>query len=74
MADEAPTHLVDGIRTAGVHNGVARIVFFRLAADAKPRDEVEVQIPVSILRELTSALARIGPSSLASSSRPVSAT
>lgn len=47
---------VDGIQTLGVHNNVVRLQLMQLQADGKPRPELQLMIPVSILKQVVEAL------------------
>ena len=51
---------VDGIQTAGVHNGIARIQFMRLGADGKPIPVLELLVPVSQLAAIAQGLGKLG--------------
>jgi hypothetical protein len=59
MADETPSIIVDGIHTVGIHNGVARVKFIRLAADGKPVPAVELLIPVPQIAVIVQGLGKI---------------
>jgi len=50
---------VDGIQTLGVHNNVVRLQLMQLQADGKPRPEMQLMIPVVILRQVVDALQKV---------------
>ena len=58
--DQNPTIAVDGIQTVGVHNGVARVQFIRLAPDGKPVPAVELLIPVNQAMLIAQGIGKIG--------------
>ena len=50
------TFFVDGIQSAGVHNGVVRIQLFKLGANGKAEPTVELQLPVNQLKGVVEGL------------------
>lgn len=59
MDKDNPAFIVDGIQSLGVHNGVARVQFFRLTVDGKSVPVVELQIPVSQAAQIAKGLSTI---------------
>jgi hypothetical protein len=54
--------LVDGISTIATHNGVHRIVMYRLGSDQKPEQVIELQLPEKSTADVLAALGRLsGP-------------
>ena len=51
--------VVDGIQTAGVHNGIARVQFMRIGCDGKPVAAVELLIPVNQVTAISHGLSKI---------------
>jgi len=60
--DEVQTFLVDGVRTVGVHNGVARVQFFQLNSEGKPTPVLELAIPMLQARPIADAFAKVAAS------------
>ena len=56
----AETIAVDGIQTAGVHNGIARVQFMRLGSDGRPVPVLELLIPVTQLAAIAQGLGKLG--------------
>jgi len=48
--------LVDGVQAMGVHNDVVRLQLTQIQADGKQRPELELQIPIKVVRTLIEAL------------------
>ncbi|NEX23235.1 hypothetical protein G3480_23545 [Thiorhodococcus mannitoliphagus] len=47
---------IDGIQTLGVHNQVVRLQLMQLKPDGKPEPELQLLIPVSIVKQIVDAL------------------
>jgi hypothetical protein len=50
---------IDGISSIATHNGVHRIIFYKLTADQRPEPTVELVVPDSSLRGIVDAMARV---------------
>ncbi|NDY93393.1 hypothetical protein [Ideonella livida] len=57
--NNAPTFMVDGIRTIAIHNDVVRVQFHELDQDGKPADVVKLMIPMRQLQQIADALKNI---------------
>ncbi|MFT7224298.1 MAG: hypothetical protein ACI82Z_001854 [Cellvibrionaceae bacterium] len=57
--ESTPIFTVDGIQSAGVHNGLARVLFIRLGADGKPLPAVELNIPVNLIQSISQAIGKV---------------
>jgi len=47
---------IDGIQTLGVHNNVVRLQLMQLKPDGKPQPEMQLLIPVGIIKQVIEAL------------------
>ena len=54
-----PVFTVDGIESAGVHNGLARVLFMRLGSDGKPLPAVELNIPVNLIKSISQGIGNV---------------
>ncbi len=54
-----PTVLIDGITSISTHNGVHRVVGFRLDPKGKPLEAVEIHVPGPALKALLEALRKV---------------
>jgi hypothetical protein len=57
--ESTPVFTVDGIQSAGVHNGLARVLFMRLGADGKPLPAVELNIPADLVQSISQAIGKV---------------
>ena len=70
MSEVEPSVLIDGISSIGSHNGVHRVVCYRLTADGKPEPVVELLIGEGPLRGVIAALSDLSESGAKPSAPP----
>ena len=58
MENTESVFFVDGIRSIGVHNGVARIQFFKLDPDGKAQSALELLLPSNQVKGVLDGLAK----------------
>ena len=61
MASYDAVHFVDGISSVATHNGVHRVVFYKLSSDQRPEPCLELLVPDSSVRGIVDAMARLAP-------------
>jgi len=54
-----PSILIDGISTIASHNGVHRMVCFKLTSDQKPEPICELMIPASATQAIVQAISKL---------------
>lgn len=59
--EEMVTVFVDGVASLGMHNGVARVQFFKLGSDGKAVPALELLVPVNQLRGVIDGLGKVAP-------------
>ena len=73
MAQAELNVLIDGIVSIGTHNGVHRIVCYRLTSENRPEPAIELIVPADSLPGLIAALTRLSDSAPAQPGRAGSA-